>query len=118
MTYAKLSVRRCLLLGMFVLAVMSLVALGQRALMAAATPEQTQKLRQIDKQLKAAETQFRGKKYDDATTALKEAQTLLAEVEKVPEFANQVAGLKRRIDSDAQPATRRNLCVDRSVISP
>jgi mono/diheme cytochrome c family protein len=98
MKTAMLSVRRCLLLGLVGLAVMSVLVVGQRGLMAAATPEQTQKLKKIDSVLKTAETQFRAKKYDESGASVKEAQSILAELEKVPEFTNQVAGLKKRIE--------------------
>ncbi len=112
-----MSVCRRLLFGVIGLIVVLAIAFAfELSLLAAVTPEEGQKLKRVDALLKAAEAQTRAKKFPQAEEAIGEAKKLMADLEKVPEFANPLMGYKKRLDrlqsqapmSAAKPAPQQS----------
>jgi hypothetical protein len=110
MNTAKFPLRRYALVGIVGLLAVSILAVSARCLFAAATAEQSQKLKQADTLVKSAEKQARAKKFDESGKEVKEAQKLITEIEKVPELATQIAALKKRmerVENQVQMATAK-----------
>lgn len=99
MNIVALRARRGLLACcMGLIAATAVIGLGSAKLLAAATPEETQKFKQAEGLIKTAETQARAKKLEEAGDSVAQAQKLVTQLDKVPEFTNQLAGLKKRLE--------------------